>query len=341
MRNQKEYLNDLLTQYGEGTISSNDFEYLLDALNNTSDEEMFEVLSEHWNSFSYDENDIHCDKKKVQLYKSLRHELRKHKEERTHLRVPMKRRWLYIAAAFVLLIVGTWIVRGYIDNLKADRWERQNVVVQSGGVGNSLILLPDGSKITLNAKSQLSYRSDFGRNRRQVMLRGQGFFEVAHDAKKAFVVETDCMDITVYGTVFNVYAYENNEIVEMSLLDGNVKVETKGPLHQSFDVKPNEKVTFNKVTGKLLLEPTDNMLETAWMRDTLIFREDKLRDVFSNLERRFGITINVDTEDLLDDTYTGTFNDERFESIMKVLQLHYHFRYELKDNEAYVFFDGK
>lgn len=344
MENQTDNLNDLLIKYSEGTMSSDDYEHLLDALNHSSDEDVFNVLGMHWDSFSCDENKDFYHEKRVQLYESLSRKIHRHKrpeENKSTVETFVIWKWFWIAASFVLLAIGSWFVSNYMDNVRASDWDGQNVVVQSGTIGNSSVLLPDGSKVTLNAKSRLSYGADFGKNGRRVLLDGQGFFEVLHHDDNKFVVETKFMDITVYGTVFNVYAYEDNGIVEMSLLDGNVRVETKGASSQCFNVQPNEKVTYNKATGEAFLEPTDNVLETAWMKDYLVFREEKLGTVFSKLERRFGIMIKVDDNAMLSDVYTGTFDDERLGGIMKVLQMHYKFRYEIEDDTVYVYFDKK
>ena len=337
MENHKEHLNELLIKYSEGSISPDDFAHLLDAVNNASDEELFEVLGRHWDSFSLDGNEAFYNQKKDQLYKALSQEMRKH-EKRFSLLSFLSQYWLRIAASLVLFIVVAWTINVSVAYFRMTDLDGQHVIVQSGSVGRSSVILPDGTKVKLNAKSQLSYRHDFGKESRQVVLNGQGFFEVAHDRRNKFVVKTDNMDITVYGTVFNVYAYEDNDIMEMSLLDGSVRVVTKGPLSQTFDVKSNEKVVYDKVTGKSHLEVTDNTFETAWMKGYLIFHEEKLGNVFSSLERRFGIVIHADDTEILNDVYTGTFNDEKFESIMKVLQLHYHFRYEIKEDIVYVYF---
>lgn len=274
MENQTDNLNDLLIKYSEGTMSSDDYEHLLDVLNHSSDEDVFNVLGMHWDSFSCGENKDFYHEKRVQLYESLSRKIRRHKrpeENKSTVETFVIWKWFWIAASFVLLAIGSWFVSNYMDNVRASDWDGQNVVVQSGTIGNSSVLLPDGSKVTLNAKSRLSYGADFGKNGRRVLLDGQGFFEVLHHDDNKFVVETKFMDITVYGTVFNVYAYEDNGIVEMSLLDGNVRVETKGVSSQCFNVQPNEKVTYNKATGEAFLEPTDNVLETAWMKDYLVF----------------------------------------------------------------------
>ena len=275
MENHKEHLNELLIKYSEGSISPDDFAHLLDAVNNASDEELFEVLGRHWDSFSLDGNEAFYNQKKDQLYKALSQEMRKH-EKRFSLLSFLSQYWLRIAASLVLFIVVAWTINVSVAYFRMTDLDGQHVIVQSGSVGRSSVILPDGTKVKLNAKSQLSYRHDFGKESRQVVLNGQGFFEVAHDRRNKFVVKTDNMDITVYGTVFNVYAYEDNDIMEMSLLDGSVRVETKGPLSQTFDVKSNEKVVYDKVTGKSHLEVTDNTLETAWMKGYLIFHEEKL-----------------------------------------------------------------
>ena len=185
--------------------------------------------------------------------------------------------------------------------------------------------------VHLNAKSSLTYSQDFGRNDRKVALSGEGFFEVKKDTEKKFTVGTGYMDIAVLGTKFNVYAYETKDIVEMSLVEGSVDVTTSRPPYQSIRVKPNEKVVYNKRTGNLLHERTSNKMETAWINKELVFRSERLEDVFRCLSRKFAVTFSVDDETLLNDVYTGTFDDENVESIMRVLKYHYKFKYTNED----------
>ena len=89
---------------------------------------------------------------------------------------------------------------------------------------------------------------------------------------------------------------------------------------------------YNKNTGELIHEQTNNRMETAWMTKELVFRSEPLRNVFNCLARKFAVTFNVNDEKLLNDIYTGTFEDENIESIMRVLKIHYKFNYKNEDS---------
>lgn len=253
------------------------------------------------------------------------------RSEEVKPRFTLKRYWMQVAASLLLLIAGSLTVLTFMQQNEINALAEQNVVIRSGDYGKSLVTLPDGTIVHLNAKSSLTYSQDFGRNDRKVALSGEGFFEVKKDTEKKFTVGTGYMDITVLGTKFNVYAYETKDIVEMSLVEGSVDVTTLRPPYQSIRVKPNEKVVYNKRTGNLLHERTSNKMETAWMNKELVFRSERLEDVFRCLSRKFAVTFSVDDETLLNDVYTGTFDDENVESIMRVLKFHYNFKYTNED----------
>jgi len=246
-------------------------------------------------------------------------------------RISFKNYWMQIAASILFIIAGSLTVLTYMQNKTISSLAEQNVVIRSGDYGKSLVTLPDGTIVYLNAKSSLTYSQDFGRESRNVELSGEGFFEVKKDIKKRFTVKTGFMDITVLGTKFNVYAYQDKDIVEMSLVEGSVNIETVLPPYKNINVKPNEKVTYYKKTGELKHVSTSNESETAWMKKELVFRSETLGNVFDCLSRKFGVTFNVEDKSLLDDIYTGTFDDENIESIMKVLKMHYNFNYKNED----------
>mgnify|MGYP003205557512 CR=1 FL=1 len=110
-------------------------------------------------------------------------------------------------------------------------------------------------------------------------LSGEGYFEVKKNTEKKFIVNTGYIDVTVLGTKFNLYAYEDKDIIEMALVEGHVNVSTSQPPYQTICVKPNEKVTYNKYDNKLNIEKTTTKIETAWLNKELVFREEKLENV--------------------------------------------------------------
>lgn len=317
-------VSGLLHKFRSGDITPAEFQDLRTRMDAISDVELKHLLEAEWEEFE-DHSPLSEEKMKA-LYEGLHI-----RSEEVKPRFTLKRYWMQVAASLLLLIAGSLTVLTFMQRNEINALAEQNVVIRSGDYGKSLVTLPDGTIVHLNAKSSLTYSQDFGRNDRRVVLNGEGFFEVKKDTEKKFTVGTGYMDITVLGTKFNVYAYEAKDIVEMSLVEGSVDVTTSRPPYQSIRVKPNEKVVYNKRTGNLLHERTSNKMETAWMNKELVFRSERLEDVFRCLSRKFAVTISVDDEALLDDVYTGTFDDENVESIMRVLKFHYNFKYTNED----------
>lgn len=317
-------VSGLLHKFRSGDITPAEFQDLRTRMDAISDVELKHFLEVEWEEFE-DHSPLSEEKMKT-LYEGLHI-----RSEEVKPRFTLKRYWMQIAASLLLLIAGSLTVLTFMQQNEINALAEQNVVIRSGDYGKSLVTLPDGTIVYLNAKSSLTYSQDFGRNDRKVALSGEGFFEVKKDTEKKFTVGTGYMDIAVLGTKFNVYAYETKDIVEMSLVEGSVDVTTSRPPYQSIRVKPNEKVVYNKRTGNLLHERTTNKMETAWINKELVFRSERLEDVFRCLSRKFAVTFSVDDETLLNDVYTGTFDDENVESIMRVLKYHYKFKYTNED----------
>lgn len=315
----------LLEKFRSGDMTSEELQDLKSLMDTTSDQELRDILMSEWDKF--DHYSPLPDEKVEKLYEKMNI-----KGGNVHRnRVSLKNYWMQIAASILFIIAGSLTVLTYMQNKTISSLAEQNVVIRSGDYGKSLVTLPDGTIVYLNAKSSLTYSQDFGRESRNVALSGEGFFEVKKDMKKQFTVKTGYMDITVLGTKFNVYAYQDKDIVEMSLVEGCVNIATVLPPYKNINVKPNEKVTYYKKTGELKHESTSNEAETAWMKKELVFRSEKLENVFSCLSRKFAVSFNVEDESLLDDIYTGTFEDENIESILKVLKTHYKFDYQNED----------
>lgn len=329
-------INELLRKFHDGNISSEEYAQLSEKMKTTSDMELYKELEEHWNTF--EEYKQLSDEKIDSLYNhGIKPQLDIPQKKSTIIR--FKRYWLQIAASLLILLIGGIASKFYTEHQVAYQLAEQQITIEAGETGISAVTLSDGTKVRLNAKSTLSYRQDFGQKDRKVSLSGEGYFEVKRDESKRFVVTTEVMDIAVLGTSFNVFAYDDKDFVEMSLVEGHVQVTTFNNVNRIVDVRPNEKVTYCKATGELNLTRTSNRLETAWLSNELAFRHDKLKEVFSCLERKFGVVFRGGTQELLEDVYTGTFEEENLENILRVLQIHYGFEYRLEDNTVYLNID--
>ena len=151
------------------------------------------------------------------------------------------------AAACILLLVG--LAGIFFAGRMVPDGRMQQVVVPAGQ--RVELRLADGTKVWLNSKSRLEYPSSFGRRSRRVTLCGEGYFEVAHDERKPFVVETGQYDVRVLGTTFNVYAYDNDRAAfETALMEGSVEVSSRSDASQRLVLQPNEAAVMAASCGR-------------------------------------------------------------------------------------------
>ena len=142
------------------------------------------------------------------------------------------------AAAVVLLCLSVWAAYLYMQPVSI-----QTVTTLAE---TRTILLPDGTSVTLNHYSSLSYPKQFKSDNREVELSGEAYFEVSKSKKHPFIVQTETIDVQVLGTHFNVDAYPDNPDVKTTLLTGSVAVSNKNnSVHMV--LKPNEVAIYNKV----------------------------------------------------------------------------------------------
>ena len=166
------------------------------------------------------------------------------------------------AAACILLLVG---LAGIFFGGRMFPDERMQQVVVPAGQRVEL-RLADGTKVWLNSKSRLEYPSSFGRRSRRVTLCGEGYFEVAHDERKPFVVETGQYDVRVLGTTFNVYAYDNDRAAfETALMEGSVEVSSRSDASQRLVLQPNEAAVM-AADGRLVRTRLDRRADLSQRR---------------------------------------------------------------------------
>ena len=158
----------------------------------------------------------------------------------------------------------------------------------------SEIMLTDGTKVYLNAGSRLVYPDYFVDKNREVFLVGEAFFEVRSDEKHPFVVQTTDLRIKVTGTQFNVSSYPSDNIIEIVLKQGKVRLEENntGLLSESVDLLPNQLASFNRITKGMELKDvnTDNYI--LWKENLFHFESTDLNRVVKKLERFYNIRFN-------------------------------------------------
>ncbi|MGE8377138.1 MAG: FecR family protein [Sphingobacterium sp.] len=148
------------------------------------------------------------------------------------------------------------------------------------------MVLPDGTKVWVNSASELSYPLAFGKSIRQVELRGEAYFEVAHEKNRPFIVTTAHGDIKVLGTAFNLRAY-NSASSNVTLINGSIQLTNTNKTTKQ--VVPGQKVEFNG--NDMHISKANIEKEIAWQQGYFYFEHDKIQDIMEQLARWYNIKV--------------------------------------------------
>ena len=184
------------------------------------------------------------------------------------------------------------------------------------------MILPDGSKVWLNAGSKLKYPNDFNSNNRDVLLEGEAFFQVEKNKSLPFVVNALGLDVKVVGTTFNVKAYESENTITTILVEGKVLLESeKYRFEKEVEMCPSQKAVFSKTDRKLVIADLEDVYsEISWKDNLLIIKGEELVDLAVKLERKYDVSIRFDSEDVKEYKFTGTLKDETIQQVLDVIK---------------------
>ena len=190
------------------------------------------------------------------------------------------------------------------------------------------LVLPDGTNVWLNSGATLKYPVDFGRaDQRRVSLKGEGYFEVAHNKEKPFIVETFALNVKALGTEFNVYANEDDAAFETTLFEGLVSLDNHSNI-QIGVLTPNNKITLMK-DGRLVKSIISDYDSYRWKEGLYCFKSEHLNEIIEELERYYDTHVVLETEKYNKARITGKFRiKDGINSVMQVLQRELGFKYD-------------
>jgi ferric-dicitrate binding protein FerR (iron transport regulator) len=230
-----------------------------------------------------------------------------------------------IASVVVLLLLTGSLAYLYKDNKQMNTFLNKDITVEVKSGDKANLFLPDGTEVFLNAATTLTYPSNFGFEKRSIYVEGETYLKVFKNPESPFYIHTDYLQIEVLGTELNLISYNN--IIETTLIEGSIKLTTKGRNPQTATLSPNEKAIYDKKLDKLTVQRTSTRFETAWLRGELVFRSVDFTRITEKLKLRYGVVIeiegNIDT-----DLFTGSFSANSVYEILDNLQIHYKFTYK-------------
>jgi len=181
------------------------------------------------------------------------------------------------------------------------------------------LVLSDGTQVWLNSESRLKFPVQFAKNRREVILEGEAFFEVTKNPEAPFIVKTGPMNVEVLGTSFNVSAYKDEANIQTTLVEGKVRVSSTFGQSQEQVLKPNEQAVFNKSNNQIEIIEVNAALYACWREGVFVFDEDNLEDILKKLSRWYDLNVFFKSEEVRAYQFSGKL--PRFKNCNELLEM--------------------
>lgn len=242
--------------------------------------------------------------------------------------------WLkYAAAVAAVVAVCFFSYRGGQSQLETAMGD---IVVEAPQGSRTQMTLPDGTKVWLNAGSKISYSQSFGLVNRLVLLAGEGYFEVAHNEELSFSVESENVRVKVLGTKFNFRDYPSDAEATVSLAEGSVAMNSQQHPADEQLLKPGQRATVDKQTGKIRVEEYEVANATQWTSGKLIFDGEPLQEIVKTLERSYNVKITIADNRLLTLRFYGDFlrQEQTLSEVLDALAATGKIKYNIKGKDV-------
>lgn len=321
--NMKDRLVALYTKYLQGKNTKVEFLEMKGLISKVSDAELETMMQAVWDM------NPELPHMPLETKNRIKANLPGYTEKRINKKGKTIKWWNIAATAVIFILSGATIyLAGNIN-----KYEYPFIVkIESGQKAN--VILPDNSNVRLNADTHLEYDLN-DKKQRKVYLSGEAFFKVEKDEKRPFIVDMGELQIEVLGTSFNVQTYENEDFIETSLVEGSVKLSGKRLL-TNYYLKPMEQMIYYKNDGSLKIIPLDSDIELGWMADRLVFNSEPLNKVIHQIERWYGVTIDLQCPEIKNDLMSGSFYKEELKDVLEAIRIQYDVKYSMREGHIII-----
>lgn len=205
------------------------------------------------------------------------------------------------------------------------------------GLIADVVVLPDGTRVSLGSKTEFTYDKEYGKSKRIVYLKGEAFFDVAAQKDKPFIVKVKGQDIEALGTKFNVTGYVSDSLLTTTLVEGSVRL-TTALQEKRVTLKPNQQLVYNKKSNNLAVTEVDVSRVTSWTTGYYYFQKQTLEAILDRMSHIYGVQIFVSSEKLNSKVFTGTFyRGQSIRDIMDIIKISIPIKYKMgDDNQVFV-----
>lgn len=197
------------------------------------------------------------------------------------------------------------------------------------------IILSDSSHVVLNSGTSLKYPVKFIKGQsREVYLTGEAFFEVTKNTEQPFIVNTNELNIRVFGTKFNVSAYPEDDATNTVLVEGSVGLyqEDSYDSAKTTFLTPGHLASLNKTNKDISVESAETAIYTAWMTGSIIFRHVPFNNIIKKLERHYNVSIINSDGALNEELFTASFDNQPLERVLKTFKDNYGIDYTINND---------
>jgi ferric-dicitrate binding protein FerR (iron transport regulator) len=336
----------------------------------SSNEKYFYLLKDIWETAKYEQitANVETDTEWQKLaLAAIKQETEHFSQKKT------TKKLLWQAARIAAIVIITFGVGFFVQKFLPEEPVYSSVNVPYGA--KTQVELPDGSKVWVNSGSTLKYPADLKGKKVDLFLEGEAFFDVTKDPKRKVNVRTSSINIQVLGTQFNVKSYNDEDVVETTLIKGSISITGRvgnRVIEKPILLKPREQATLIKSQGSLSLgqigdkdkqpgqeklaehkteiaertspvQPRLNISESvdierfvSWKDDKLIFKNEPFESLAKRLERWYDVEISIKDDDLKCSRYTGSFEKETIEQAIRALSISLPFEYKIDKNQIEV-----
>lgn len=272
-------------------------------------------------------------------------------------------RFIRVAAiAIVIFALGAVMGKFYLND-SVPVQSKEFYIVEAPRGAKSFVTLADGTKIWLNAGSRISYQRNYNQENRNIFLEGEAYFEVAKNKEIPFYVYSSGIVVKAIGTAFNVKAYPEEGIVETTLVEGSVSIESTGKtgVKGKILMQPNQKASFYKVSKEVVVEEkseesnekeiapipikakiervelkkeVDTELYTSWKDKRWVFEKQRFEDLAVILERIYDIKVIYKDDELKNYRLSGSLQEENLEQVLQAIQFTIPLDYSINHDEV-------
>ena len=200
------------------------------------------------------------------------------------------------------------------------------------------IVFSDGSKAYLNSGSFIRYPVKFIEDKkREVFLEGEAFFDVAENKNELFIVNSNGINVEVYGTKFNVRNYSEDFNSDIVLVEGSVGINNP-EVSELTILKPGFKGSVNKENFSVTTSKVNTKIYTSWIDGEVIFRNETFSQILKKLERLYNVTIINNKNESLDEVFNAAINveNENIEQVLEYFNKIYNIEYQIFNNKIII-----